>query len=111
LRPGNGNTTREILGNVSADYAYDPENRVTEINNRFSGFLGLDPDTKTTMVQYEYDAFGRKNSRTGYTEKEKHGVIEQQLDTKMSYLYEGLGFNVLRVHSRAVRNERPGLRN
>ncbi len=91
----NGNMTKEILGSVTADYSYNPSNRVAEIYGPFAGFLGLDTASKTAMVRYEYDAFGRRSTRAGYTERERRGVVKLELDTKMSHLYDGLGFNVL----------------
>ena len=91
----NGNLTKEILGNVSADYSYNPANRVTGITSPYSGFLGLDPKTRTSMVQYEYDAFGRRSSRTGYSEQQKHGTVEMKVETQTNQLYEGLGFTIL----------------
>ena len=91
----NGNMTKEILGNVTTDYSYTPLNRVTGITSSYPGFLSPDPKKRTTMVQYEYDAFGRRNSRTFYTGHEKHGEVEIKIETQTNHLYEGLGFTVL----------------
>ena len=102
----NGNMTKEILGNVTTDYSYTPLNRVTGITSSYPGFLSPDPKKRTTMVQYEYDAFGRRNSRTFYTGHEKHGEVEIKIETQTNHLYEGLGFTVLAEFENKKDNDR-----
>jgi len=96
----NGNLEEESLGNIRAEYEYDPENRVLDIYSQSAGFVGKGAGSAWTLqagVRYEYDALGRRVSRTEYDtilqgQKRQRGW---KAETATNYLYEGLSMRVL----------------
>ena len=93
----NGNLLAEVPGDVEANYTYNPENRVTDIYSEISGFVGNKEWSLEGGVGYDYDAFGRRTSKTDYTLITRGGnqSREWKRETNRSYLYDGPGFNVL----------------
>jgi len=93
----NGNLSREWLEDRSANYKYDGENRLIELTSNTPGFIGTPGHLMDKGLMYTYDSIGR---RTSYQQIEKlEGEdFRDRFDstgTRMSYLYDGLGFNVL----------------
>ncbi len=93
----NGNLAKEALGDIEAFYQYSPENRVVDIYSNYSGFIGKDKWSLEAGVSYDYDAFGRRSSRTEYRDVVKQGKKEHEWrnETNENYLYDGLSFDVL----------------
>ncbi|HUX39793.1 MAG TPA: RHS repeat-associated core domain-containing protein [Rectinemataceae bacterium] len=96
----NGNLVEEVLGSIKAEYAYDFENRAVDVYSQMTGFVGKGKGSVWTLqagVRYEYDALGRRVSRTEYdtiTRGQKR-QREWNAGTAMDYLYDGTSMNVL----------------
>ncbi|MCF7949935.1 MAG: RHS repeat-associated core domain-containing protein [Spirochaetia bacterium] len=93
----NGNMTGESLGMLSASYSYDGENRLTRITSNHRGFLGSPGRPMDKGILYSYDSFGRRISREEITDLHGGRYRDRFANTgeRVSYLYDGLGFDVL----------------
>ncbi|MCG8570009.1 MAG: DUF6531 domain-containing protein, partial [Spirochaetes bacterium] len=95
----NGNLIQEVLGLTEGTYTYNPENRATTINSQTDLFFSN--DYYAGNLEYSYDAFGRRNSRSSesFYKKHKHDDDDDEghrkNQTHVSYLYEGLSLNYL----------------
>ena len=96
----NGNLIEEALGTIKAEYEYDFENRAVDVYSQMAGFVGKGRGSAWTLqagVRYEYDALGRRVTRTEYdtiTRGQKR-QREWNATTATDYLYDGLSMNVL----------------
>jgi len=102
--------TGESLGVLSASYTYDGENRLTEITSNHRGFLGSPGKPMDKGILYSYDSFGRRVSREEITDLHGGRYRDRFASTgeRGSYLYDGLGFDVLAEGRDATGRSRRG---
>ena len=96
----NGNLIEEALGNIKAEYEYDFENRAVDVYSQMAGFVGKGRGSAWSLqagVRYEYDAFGRRVTRTEYDTITRGQKREREWNatTATDYLYDGLSMNLL----------------
>ena len=98
----NGNMIQEALGDLEVAYAYNASNRVVDVNTEVEGLVGRHrwhgPSwTLQSGVRYEYDALGRRVSRTEYKTSSWGGSWRRDWNTETNteYLYDGQSMRVL----------------
>ncbi len=94
----NGNLISERISDIEAVYAYNPENRVTDIYSEVTGFIGNGDWKLDAGIEYTYDPFGRRNSSVEYTEYVKNNGNREktwQTETNTAFVYRGLSFNIM----------------
>ncbi len=93
----NGNMTAEWTGDLTATYAYDAENRLTEVTTNHQGFIGTPGSLMVMGILYSYDSLGRRVSREEITDMQNGDYRDRfgSSGERMSYLYDGLSFNML----------------
>jgi RHS repeat-associated protein len=93
----NGNMTAEWTGDLTASYAYDKENRLTEVTTNHQGFIGTPGNLMDMGILYSYDSLGRRVSREEITDMQNGDYRDRFASSgeRMSYLYDGLSFNML----------------
>ena len=93
----NGNMTGEWTGELTASYAYDMENRLLEVTTNHQGFIGTPGSLMDMGILYSYDSLGRRVSREEITDMQNGDYRDRFGSTgeRMSYLYDGLSFNML----------------
>lgn len=88
----NGNLLTESLNGVDTSYKYNVNNRVVDVFTEGSKFNGLESNPGNWGVEYNYDVFGRRNSRVEYTgEADKNYLVESNSQT----FYDGFGIDPL----------------
>jgi RHS repeat-associated protein len=93
----NGNMIQEALGDAKVDYTYSLENRIVEVYNNTKGFAGKCGDSLEEGVEYSYDVFGRRNTRTEYSLIDKHDWHSKQWkkEANTSYMYDGQSLTII----------------
>ncbi|MDA3938260.1 MAG: peptidoglycan DD-metalloendopeptidase family protein [Spirochaetia bacterium] len=89
--------TGEWTGELTASYAYDKENRLTEVTTNHQGFIGTPGNLMDMGILYSYDSLGRRVSREEITDMQNGDYRDRfgSSGERMSYLYDGLSFNML----------------
>ncbi|MDA3938257.1 MAG: RHS repeat-associated core domain-containing protein [Spirochaetia bacterium] len=89
--------TAEWTGDLTASYAYDMENRLTEVTTNHQGFISTPGSLMDMGILYSYDSLGRRVSREEITDMQNGDYRDRFRSSgeRMSYLYDGLSFNML----------------